>query len=174
MQLKGARVFFGSQFQRHFSPSWWGVCGHFRAWEQVVHEITDHEAGRTEPDYNFQSSTSKNLFPPTPKCPQPSEQCHLLVNKLQYMSLWGTFQISTKASLLMALFLHSSAHSPQDCLKSYFRKFKAFLLVWVPLETLFSHWLSINSSTRNKRTPDTDLLRVVEVWILTQAEKRVR
>lgn len=32
---------------------------------KVVHEITDHEAGRTGPDYNFQSSTSKNLFPPT-------------------------------------------------------------------------------------------------------------
>lgn len=89
---------------------------------KAVHEATDHEAERTGPDYNFQSPTPRYLLPPTRsqplKAPQPSEQCHLLANKLQNMSLWGTLQISTKAGHSTTLFLHSSTHSPQDRLKS--------------------------------------------------------
>ena len=63
----------------------------------LVYVATNHEARRTGPVCNFLSPIPRDLLPPVSsqplEAPQPSEQCHLLVDKLQSMSLWGTFQI---------------------------------------------------------------------------------
>lgn len=63
----------------------------------LVYVATNHEARRTEPVCNFLSPTPRDLLPPVSsqplEAPHPSEQCHLLVGKLQNMSLWGTFRI---------------------------------------------------------------------------------